>query len=212
MQMFINETRRAQDLGEPSLSIEPNSRATSGPLSTNGLPSYAPPSPDPSLVTRLRERNSEIAELRNQIDELEAFIREGRKLMAECQGREALANEALTQREIQWSEREAQLRNEFNVREAQRERSSADERIALLNAQLLIVHDDRAKEERGHLAEQAERKRLERDVDELQRDIHNLEIALEREKERVKLRPNEQSLKQWNDLLNTLLKQVHYLT
>jgi len=213
MEMFVHETSRAQEaqrghLRDDSMFLPPASPPQGG--QGNPQANFAPGG-DPVLAAKLKERTNQVASLKKQISDLEDTIRQGKQLLADAASREGAHSKAIEDLraawQLEWNDHEAKLKEEYELRELQREKASADERVAVLNAQLLIVHDDRAREERGHQAEQKERKRLEKEVETLNWDIHNLEVALKRERERVALRPNEQSLKDWNELLNSLLKQ-----
>jgi chromosome segregation ATPase len=213
MEMFVHETSRAQEaqrghLRDDSMFLPPASPPQGGHANPQTFASG-----DPVLAAKLKERTNQVASLKKQISDLEDTIRQGKQLLADAASREGAHSKAIEDLraswQLEWNDHEAKLKEEYELRELQREKASADERVAVLNAQLLIVHDDRAREERGHQAEQKERKRLEKEVETLNWDIHNLEVALKRERERVALRPNEQSLKDWNELLNSLLKQVN---
>lgn len=210
MEMFVHETSRAQEAQRGHVRDESMFLPPASPSQTGPNPQTFAAGGDPVLAAKLKERTLQISVLKKQISDLEDTIVQGKQLLADAAAREGAHAKTIADLRVtwqqEWNDHQAKLKEEFDIRELEREKASADERVAMLNAQLLIVHDDRAREERGHQAEQAERKRLEKEVETLNWDIHNLEQALKREKERVALRPNEQSLKDWNELLNSLLK------
>lgn len=132
-------------------------------------------SADAKTQEQLRLQGEEITALRAQIAQLDETISQGRAMLIDIKEKEEQAKRDQAAAQI---EREAHLRDEWERAWLKREKAGQDEQIKGMRGQLVIALDEKQVKETAYEAEHVQRKRLEKDVAELERDVQNLEAAL----------------------------------